>query len=98
MMLLAVSRKKHVATQSQTSKIQGQNDQLREACIAWRLLFWSVEHFNAPIQNENLPFSTYTSRKSPAAIEKLELTGKSEGLTSGNSIYCVWSPFLKLLQ
>ena len=48
----------------------------------------------------HIPGSVYTSKKSPAAIEKFELfcSDNSHGLTSGNVIGRVWSSFERLLQ
>ena len=49
------------------------------------------------VWSHDLPGSWYTSRKSPAAMEKLELGGTSEGSTSGNLIGLIWSPDCILL-
>ena len=63
--------------------------------LAFKITFGWGLYREVPVY---LPASVYTSRKSPAAMEKSAFSGRSAGFKSGKCMACVWSSNVRLLQ
>jgi len=84
-------------SQLQSVRMRTESSDQRTWPFSVSLQFWPQR----PPHNELMqykPGSSQTSRKSPAAIEKLALGGMSAGLTSGNCAGRTWSACDMLLQ
>ena len=55
-------------------------------------------HTEREVEIFTVPGLVYTSRKSPAAIEKSPKVGRSHGLTSGMLICASWSSYDQVLE